>query len=503
VAKKSNIAINKEVVNQIETAYKGLAFKEPEIDIKKDLKEHVDSLESVKEHEREGKVTSWIKGRVNKILIVWKGKYAFSSELLEETDEEIDVLNELKRTEQVNINNTETEIGVVKNLKTRKIKKINDQKREITDTTKIDLNYEKMKSMVLLVFSFSIAIGTYIYFMQSSIDVKWSVISKSEKVAQVKEMILDKNHPAINQYSAFDNYIALDDDDNIIPIDRLKLEDLSGITVENIDFAPTPTLSQFLSHDISILFLSLISFTLILLGKLTAILYEKIKYPIWMFIIAWILASVVLIGAIYTTASLAGEKIRKTVIVDDIQALNIKIEAMKLENMSSFGGGFEDDPAGQVKNPRIIKLEKSIDEKNIELKDSIKYISSFKVITMLLFLFAEVIFGSLGWMVYSEYIAKRNRVNSGGQDKLMQLENELRELETKELILKTNVNESEMKIKEATGLKNKLVAIKSRLYSTADIERIENNYLHAEIVEGKRILQKAEHTWWEKKEKNK
>jgi len=501
VAKKSNIAINKEVVNQIETAYKDLAFKEPEIDIQKDLQKYVNSLEYVKEHEREGKVTSWIKGRVNKILLVWKGKYAFSSELLKQTDQEIDALDTLKREEKLNIGNNKTKIEEIERLIKSQEKKINQHR--IDDTTEIDLDYEKMKSMVLLVFSFLIAIGTYIYFMQSTIDLKWSVISKSEKVAQVKEMLLDKSSPAINQYSAFDNYIALDDDDNIIPIDKLKLEDLAGITVENIDFAPTPTLSQSLSYDISILFLALISFTLILLGKLTAILYEKIKYPRWMFIITWILAFIVLIGAIYTTASLAGEKIKKTVIIDDLQALNIELEKIKLEDMSGFNSGFDNETEDEVKKPRIIKLEKLIDEKNIELKNSIEYISDFKVIIILLFLFAEVIFGSLGWMVYAEYIEKKIRVNSGGQDNLTQLENELKILNDKVLILDSSIKEFEMKIQEATGLENKLVSIKSKLFTTSDIAKIENEYLQSEIVEGRRILQQAEYDWWKKKEQGK
>ena len=499
MAQMNNIAINTQVVEQIETAYKGLEVSEPSIDIKKDLEGYVNSLEYEEVHERENKVKNWIEARVSAILTIWAGSYAPSSQLLQKTNTEIDSLEKLKADEQRNIYNIQDEISKRKLEVHRKEDDINEHKVRLNTNRTIDIKEEWKRAKMLLFFSFFIAIGTYVYFINSQINIKWSTISKSEKVAQVKEMLIGG---ALNQYSAFDSVIRVDDTtDRIIQLEDLKLSDLSGITVDNIYLAPKPTILQAVFYDGTIISLAFISFILILFGKVTAILYEKIGYPRWMFIIIWILFAFLLSSAIFSVSYLDEQQIYKTTIIDDIQRQEGKISKIKEENTAGFGGnGGYDKPDSTVVNPKIVKLEEEIRKKRIELKEIIKNIGSFKFITMILFFLSEVIVGSLGWMSYSEYIEKRTRVGANGEDVLTQLKDELKELENKIIQLTKDAQSSQQKIADATGLESRLVSIKSKLFSTDKIHNIEKQHLDKAIADGLLLLQQAKHKWQKNKD---
>lgn len=488
----NKIAINTEVVEQIERAYKELKFTEPKVDIDKELNTYVNSLEYEEEHERENKVIRWVTDRVSGILSTWAASYAPSSQLLQKTNTEIDSLAELKKDEQRNIYNTQAQIATKNEEKQRKEEAIDTHKVRINETKTIDLNEEKKKAIGLLLFSFFIAIGTFVYFMNAQINIKWSTISKSEKVAQVKEMLLGG---ALNQYSAFERHIRVDDNsDETVPLEQLKLSDLSGITIEHIDMGPTPTVMQALKYDMSLFTLAFISFILILFGKVTAILYEKIGYPRWMYSLLWIMFGLILVAAIFSVSALDEKQIYKNSLIGDMQKLEIQLKNEKDSQVAGFGGGYESDTA-KSKSAEEIRIEKEIEGVREELKVLIASIGAFKFWTMILFLFSEVIVGSLGWISYAEYIEKRVRVKNSGGDVLEQLQDEFKAIHEKIVLLTNQVKQSQERISQATGLESRLVAVKSNLFSTAKIHNIEKQHLDSALAQGRLALQTAVHRW--------
>lgn len=491
--KRSKIALNEQVVEQIEEAYKGLEVSEPQIDINSDLKSYVDSLEFEEEHERETKVDGWIKKTVGAILTKWAAIYAPNSQLLKQANDEISKLSTLKSKEQNNIDSLGTKIADKREEKRIKRDIINSHKLRVIDNQKIDLSEEKKKAMIALFFSFVIAIGTYMYFMHTQINIKWSTMAKTEKVSQVKEMLLGG---ALNQYSAFEAKIRIDDTtDETIPLDAITLKDLGGITVENIHLAPKPTIMQAVLYDPSLLSLAFISFILIMFGKITAILYEKLTYPRWMYISLWILLAVTMLSAIMSVSYLEGKQIVKSSLVDQSQSIELKIKNIRDSQIAGFGGDLDTDTS-KDKTPEIInKLEREGKELRDRLSEVTNDIGSFKTIMMILFFLSEIFVGSLGWISYAEYIEKRMRVSIDGGGELTHLENELDEIENDIRELEQNVEESEGKISKATDLESRLKSIQKNLFSTAKMNELRQEHLDQALAQGELVLQNAIHSW--------
>ncbi len=488
--KMNNIALNSNVVEQLENTYNEFEFSEPNIDIKEEMSDYVESLEVEDDHDRESKLKSWVESKLSHFLRIWEGKYASGSELLKTANTEIDSLNKLKIDEQSNINNIQNKIADKESEKDTKQTNIDIAKQDMIGSTKIDLKSEKRTVKILIIISILLSVGTYLYFMQAQTEVKWSTISKSEKVAQVKDMILNG---ASNQYSAFYEYIATDDDDTIVPLDDIKMSDLGGINTQNIQIAPKPTLGQ--SISIATLAFAFISFLFIMLGKVTALAYKKLGYPRWMFMLTWIAAALVMFGGTYIMSSLGEKQIIKVNLTDSIQDLNEKVTKIKLSNESAFGGGYEEDNTQKAKDPEIIKLEEEIAEKQKSLDAVILSIGNFKFWMMALFFIAEIIFGSIAWMSYEEYIQKKLLVAHSGQDVVDQLETELSKIKTDIETLEQGAAEKQKRIAEATNLESRLISLKAKLYSKNDIHNIAQDYIKSKIAEGQTMLQRGKLNW--------
>jgi len=493
--------INSEVIDELEKEYNNLKFKEPEIDIQEDLLRYISSLKYVEEHDREDRMISWIRSKINPILTTWEKRYTATTMLLTKVATEISAFTGLKGKETINIHNTQSLIRAKEEEKIIKMNDINAQKTLIVKTELINLDFEKSKATTLLFFSFLIAIGTYIYFMHAQIDIKWSTVSKSEKVAQVKEMLLDG---AINQYSAFDKFIPMDNNGNIIPPDKLKFQDLAEITEDNIYLAPTPTLFQYILYDFSVISLAFVSFILIIFGLVTSTIYQKLGYPKWMLILIWILTAMVLSGAVYSISSLGEKKIIQTRIIDDIRKYHLEIKKIEIINGGFFGtdNGTIGSPK-QIKNPKIVELEKKMEDKERDLTEIVDSMGSFKFITMFLFLFAEVLVGSLGWIAKVEYIKKEMEFKHSGQDVLEQLQKEFKYIEDEIEGLNKSIQTSQDKIMEATRLEHRLVALRGKLFSPSDIHTIGQQHLEREIANGQLILQEKINLWREEKDNDK
>jgi hypothetical protein len=488
--KMNNIALNSDVVEQLENTYNKLEFKEPDIDIKEEMSDYVESLEVEEDHDRESKLKSWVENKISHLLEIWEGKYESGSELLKTANTEIANLVTLKEKEQNNINNIQSKIADKESDKDIKQKQIDIAKQDMIGSTKIDLKSEKRTVKILIFISILLSVGTYLYFMQAQTEIKWSTISKSEKVAQVKDMILNG---ASNQYSAFYEYIATDDNDNIIPLDNIKMSDLGGINTKNVQIAPKPTLGQ--SISVATLAFAFISFLFVMLGKVTALAYRKLGYPRWMFMLTWIAAALVMFGGTYIMSSLGEKQIIKVNLTDSIQDLKEKVIKIKLSNESAFGGGYEDDTTQKVEDPEISKLEAEIAEKQKSLDAVIVSIGDFKFWMMTLFFIAEIIFGSIAWMSYEEYIQKKLLIAHSGQDVVDQLEIELSKIKTDIETQEQDAAERQRRIAEATNLESRLISLKAKLYSKNTIHNIAEGYKKSKIAEGQTMLQRAKLNW--------
>ena len=492
----NNIAINKDVIEQLEKSYENVGFEHPIIDIDNDLSEFVQSLEHDSDHERKNLVTEWVEAEVRPMLSEWKGKYSQNSNLLDNANTETSKLAQAKKTDQTNITNMQSKIGDLQDKLKRKEEEIEENNRTAQKNKKIDIKYERMKAVMFLVISFIIAIGTYFYFAQAQVNIKWATMANADKVSKVKELLVD--YKVRNQYSAFYDEISQDDDGDTIPLDKLSDKDLVGITVNNIYKSALPSISQYMSIDFSIIALAFSAFLLILLGKVTAIVYEKLGMPNWMYYLLYALAILVISGAVISTSSLGDKQVKRTQLINDIGNANNevkKIEEKEEEESDTRGYEDENDENPKVINPKILELTQKIEKLNEELDRVNTSIGDFKFITMLLFMFSEIIIGSLAWIAYAEYIDKKRKLSIGAQGTHKILEDELTNIKEKIKEINENIKLSQDRMTLATNLENRLTVLKTKLYSKNEIENMAQQHLSKQISRGLTKLKLAEGNW--------
>jgi predicted nucleic acid-binding Zn-ribbon protein len=482
----NNIAMNDEIYEQIESSY--IEYKEPEFDIKNDMQIYIESLKPIPATQRENKLKNWISAKVKPILTAWERKYAGGDQLLNNIQVSIDNLKDLKYTEQTNIDNLQSKITTYENAKSRIENKIQNSVKKLDSNKKIDLKYEKMKAIMFLVVSFLIAFGTYTYFIKGQIEMDWATQSQGQKISTVKEMILNGEK---NYYNIFSQYIVNDDDEPISIDNITNASQLSRINGENIYEAPSPTIWQGIKYHPSFLLLSVAAFLLILMGKIMAIIYEKLNYPRWMFYLVSALAAVVLIGAIVSTSSLNSLKTEKTFLKDQIKEVATQIEDIKFSTDLSRGRR----GAVHSNNTEIKELKKKLNEYKDKSQNLNKEIGNYKFKMMLLFIFSELLIGSIAWMTYAEYIEKKMRLNSGESGNLENLKENKKKIEDDIKELKKSIEEKNDRINKATGIENKLTALQGKIHSNAEIKNIAQQHLHSLLADGDTMLLVAESKW--------
>jgi len=495
MAVMNKIAIDPKVIEELEATYKDLGFEHPNIDIEKDLIPYIESLEHLDEHDRKHHVEAWIKSQITPTLSEWEMKYSQNSDLLHKASKEIQKLEQAKKHDQINMDNLQSTLGDEENSKKLLEEEINGHRKDIEKKKGIDIKYEKMKAVVLLVFSFLIAIGTYIYFANTQIDINWSTMDNNTKVGKVRTLITEAHSQT--QYGVYSQLIV-DEDDNEIPLEEVKSKDLSPITTENIDKAPTPNLSEYASIDFTIIILAFSSFLLILMGKITATVYEKLKMPNWMYYLIYILAVLVLIGAVSSNATLSGYKTEKSGIKNQIITLNKEMTRISEDaDDEGFDTDFEttSSDSSKIENPKLIKLQDEIKSKKSEIEELNSSIANFKFIMMLLFMFSEILIGSMAWIAYAEYIDKKIKITTDGKGHLDILKENFEKMKENIEKFTSEIHEYQERIALVSTLEHRLTALKRKLHSKDNIKNISQQHMEKEVFNGFSKLLIAESKW--------
>ena len=490
----NKIAIDQQIVEEIEKTYKDLGFEKPNIEIEKELSIYIESLSHLDKHDRAPYVEAWIKAQITPILSEWEMKYSQNSDLLHKASIEIQKLERAKKSDQVNMDNIQSELGDEKASKKLIEEEIQGQKIDHEGKKKIDIGYEKMKAVVLLVFSFLIAIGTYIYFANTQIDINWSTMDNNTKVGLVKKLIIDEH--SVTEYSVY-SHLIVDEEENAIPIEKVSSLDLEPIDSRNIDLAPTPSLSEYASIDFTIIILAFSSFLLILMGKVTATVYEKQGMPNWMYYIIYILAIGVLVGAVIANSALSEHKSQKSILKNEIVQIDKEIDTIKedAEDEGFSNSDFETTQSETKVNPKLGTLEGEKKLKEQEIFQLNKSNAEFKFIMMMLFMFAEILIGSMAWIAYAEYIDKKMKLSSDGQGHIEILKERFNKINVTIEKLHKDVHEYQDRIGVISSLEHRLTALKSKLHSRDSIKNIAQQYMDKHLSNGVSQLQQAESRW--------
>jgi hypothetical protein len=491
----NKIAIDEQIVEDIEKTYKELGFEKPNIEIEKELMTYIESLSHIDRHERLQRIEAWIKAQITPTLSEWEMKYSQNSDLLHKASIEIQKLERAKKQDQVNMDNIQSELADKRASKRVIEENIKDFRLNREGRKQIDINYEKMKATVLLIFSFLIAIGTYIYFANTQIDINWSTMDNNTKVGLVKKLIVDKR--SVSQYSVYSNTIE-DEDENIIPIDKVTSQDLETIRSENIDLAPTPSLWEYASIDFTIIILAFSSFLLILMGKITATVYEKLKMPNWMYYLIYLLAIAVLIGAVVANSSLSEHKSQKSILKNEIVQIDKKIATIKEEGEESTSrSGSWDTTSSNIpkENPKLEKLKQEKEVKEGKIFELNKSSANFKFIMMILFMFAEILIGSMAWIAVAEYVHKKMSLKNSVDGYIDILDDDLKKIEHEIEKFNKEIDEYQNRIGIISSLEHRLTALKSKLHSKDSIKNIAQQYMEKHLSQGVSALQQAESRW--------
>jgi len=485
----NNIALNEDVYEQLKESCDALEYKEPEIDIKNEISDFVETLQIKDDHVRDNELKDWIIAKVQPILTAWERKYAGGDKVLNNIHTEINKLENIKQTEQINIDNIGESITTKLEEKARKETAIKNAEDKEIGNKKIDIKYEKMKAVMFLVFSFLVAFGTYTYFIKSQIEMDWATKSQNDKISSVVEMIQGGEQ---NYFITFKKYLVDSEGEPIKDINQIiNGQSVNGITRDKIFEAPSPSILQGIKYNPSVLLLSIAAFLLILFGKITASVYERLKYPNWMYYILFGLAFTVLAGAVISNSSLNSLKTEKTFLVDDIKSIDKKIEEAKFSSGSPRGRrSTVAEDTDEVKN-----LKEKLQENKEKLRSINESIGSYKFLTMLLFMFAEIVIGSIAWITYAEYINKKQRLLSGGLGYLNLLKSEREDIEENIKILKAEIEAKRQIIIRATDLETKLSSLVGYVHSKAQIKNNSKQHMDAILADGTQILQKARMKW--------
>jgi hypothetical protein len=490
----NKIAIDEQIVEEIEKTYKDLGFEKPNIEIEKKLISYIESLSHLDKHERAHHVEAWIKAQITPTLSEWEMKYSQNSDLLHKASIEIQKLEHAKKQDQVNMDNIQSELADKKSSKRVIEENIKNYKLDHEGRKRIDIKYEKMKATVLLVFSFLIAIGTYIYFANTQIDINWSTMDNNTKVGLVKKLIVDEK--SMTQYSVYSHSIE-DEDENIIPIDKITSQDLDSIKSENIDLAPTPSLWEYASIDFTIIILAFSSFLLILMGKITATVYEKLKMPNWMYYLIYLLAIGVLVGAVVANSSLSEHKSQKSILKNEIVQIDKAITIIKedAEDSAPRGGSWDTASSEIKENPKLEKLKSEKRKKEKKIFELNKSSANFKFIMMMLFMFAEILIGSMAWIAVAEYVQKKITLRNSVDGYIDILHDDLKKIDADIEKFHKEIDEYQDRIGIISSLEHRLTALKSKLHSKDSIKNIAQQYMDKHLSNGISALQQAESRW--------
>ena len=479
---------NPKIVEQLENVHKNVKYEDPVFEHHDRLKEYIDTLQYEEDTVREMKVTQWIKPVLNQRLNLWRTKFSENSELIKNALSEKNKI-ETKRNQNIRrVGEIDTDVEKTQKEIAQKEQDKQQYYRDGLQTQKIDIKAERLKVSLLLIFSVIVAIGTYVYFANSQSAIYWTTMPAAEKVGIVKTYILEGSQTYINAFSDSIN----------IPENRdLTLADLNGIDISNINQAPKPSLLQYFSKDPTVIFLAAGAFMLILMGKITAIVYEKLKSPNWMFFLNFILAFLVLTGAVFAMASITKKDTQLNALRTQIAESKQDIKREQ-DNSFSFGSGFEDETE---ESPELKKLKSKLVQQEEEYAVIKTSFNNFKFSSIILFMFTELLIGSLAWITHAEYIEKRMELKTGTQGHVDLVIQEIEYLENKIKTLLEEKNELENVNNLAADLIHRINAALSDIISTEKIEHLAQDFMEQEIELAKQILQKARYEWVNKNPK--
>jgi len=494
----NNVALNSEVYEQLKKSAEQIKYKEPEIDIEEDIKKYVHSLKIDDKSIRESKLEDWIRTKLQPSMIRWKQKYFGANNLLNSIHTQINSMKKILHTEQTNINNIQHQITNNHNQKILKESEIDHAKDDNIKTQYIDLPYEKKRASIFILFSIVIAFATYLYFINNQISLKWATKTPNEKAKVIVNLVKDGDMGYINYIlSEHKECLRDEESDKVIPIEKIKENiDFSCIDTNKLENAPKPSLSEALSEQPILFILAFSGFLLMLMGKVTASVYEKLKYPHWLFYLFYILAGIVLISTAIVSSSLSSLQIEKNQIVKQISSMEVKKSEIEKAFQDTHYDELEDNPEMIEKIPEVIQIEKEIQEKEKEKPKADEAISKYSFWVSLLIMLTELIMGSIAWMTYSEYIKKRKEVQLGGGSRIEQLNEELQEISKEIENLKALIKEKEEKINTATDIQGKLSTLLGEIHTNEQIENIARSVEESIIGQGKALLQEAEMKWY-------
>lgn len=497
----TNIPLNEEVYEQLKSSCEEVKFEEPKIDIDDNLENYIESLEYIEPHEREILLQEHIEHTIKPSFLQWKRQYAGNNTLLQNIRTQINNLKTYNNNLKTSINNLRNKITDGYNEIALKNEQINDAEHNIVSTKKIDLKYEWKKAFIFITFSIVVAFATYIYFLDNQVNLKWSAKTPQDRAIAIEQLITEYhdegyiNYIASTQDNCFTKY--RNDDDRLDKqrlLEDLEYVDLSCIEPNLLVNAPTPSISSIFTINKKLLFLAFSAFLLMMLGKIIAVIYEKIGYKNWIFYTFSTLALIVVLLTTYVNSSLSSLDIEKSQIEKAISSLDAKINKIKkdYENGMEYD---EDEPDKWKKFTVTVKTKKELHEQESKLPAMEKNISSYSFLVSLLTMLAELAVGSVAWMTYADYIKKKQEIEISSGGYIETLKKEKSELETLIKEYKEEIIGKEAHAEKAQELSGTLSTLIGSIHSNEEIEAIIQSYEDSIIAKGKAMLRVAVTRW--------
>jgi membrane protein implicated in regulation of membrane protease activity len=255
----------------------------------------------------------------------------------------------------------------------------------------------------------------------------------------------------------------------------LDYVDLSCIEPNLLVDAPKPSIASVFTINKKLLFLAFSAFLLMMMGKVVAIVYEKIGYKNWLFYTFSGLALVVLFSTIYVNSTLSSLDTEKSQIEKGISSLESKITKIQKEYENSIQ--FDEDEPDKWKNFKITaETQKKLQKEKIKLPKIEKNISSYSFWVSLLVMLAELVIGAVAWMTYSDYIKKKKDVEVSGEGYVERLKQEKEDLESLIKQYKEQIIEKETNDEKAQELSASLTTLLGSIHTNEEIEEIIESY---------------------------
>lgn len=497
----NNIPLNEDVYEQLKASCEKVKFEEYKLEIDDDFENYVESLEDTEPHEREIHLKEHIEHTIRPSLLQWKRQYAGNNVLLQNIKTQINNLKTYNNNLKIDINNLKSAISDKYHEITFKNDQINDAEHNIVSSKKIDLKYEWKKAFIFIAFSIVVAFATYIYFLDNQVNLKWSAKTPQDRAMAIEKLITEYhdegyiNYIASTQDNCFSKY--RNDDDRLDKkklLEELEYVDLSCIEPNLLVNAPTPSISSIFTINKKLLILAFSAFLLMMIGKIIAIMYEKMGYKNWIFYTFSILALVVVFLTMYVNSSLSSLDVEKSQIEKSISSLDTKINKIKKDYETSMEFD-EDEPDKWKKFTETAKTQKELQQQESKLPIMEKNISSYSFWVSLLVMLAELVIGAVAWMTYSDYIKKKQEVEISGGGYVETLKKEKSELETLIKGYKEEIIEKEANADKAQELSGSLTTLLGSIHSNEEIEQIFQSYEDAIVAKGKAKLKSAVQRW--------